>query len=330
MKRCQRVLLASAALWFCTPAIPAEPPPLALEAKVGLGTVRGRIDHLAVDLQRRRVFVAELGNDSVGVVDAKENRLLRRIEGLKEPQGVGYAAPSDMLYVANASDGSVRLFGGDQYAPSGSIDLHDDADNIRVDTRSGQVVVGYGRGALALLDAAKAGVVATIPLPAHPEGFQIDESGRQVFVNLPGSHQIGVVDRDAGKLTATLPTNGGNANFPMAIDRATGRLFVVFRSPTRLAVYSIRDAKEQARIDTCGDSDDVFFDARRQRIYVSCGEGFVDVFSADGSRMSRLARIGTVSGARTAFFVPEWDRYYLAVRASGGTPAALWVYKPGS
>ena len=79
--------------------------PLRLEAKILLGDVRGRIDHLAVDLKRQRLFVAELGNDSVGVVDLTTHSLLRTITGLNEPQGVGYEPSTDTLYVANARDG---------------------------------------------------------------------------------------------------------------------------------------------------------------------------------------------------------------------------------
>jgi hypothetical protein len=44
-----------------------EPSPVRLEAKIPLGDVRDRIDHMAVDLDRQRLFVAELGNDSVGL-----------------------------------------------------------------------------------------------------------------------------------------------------------------------------------------------------------------------------------------------------------------------
>src|ERR1700724_4407790 len=104
-------------------AQPAETAPLQLEAKIALGNVRGRIDHMAVDLKRQRLFVAELGNDSVGIVDLPKRKLISRIPGLKEPQGVGYEPLTDMLYVANAGDGSVRLFEGSDYKTTGQIEL---------------------------------------------------------------------------------------------------------------------------------------------------------------------------------------------------------------
>ena len=144
-------LLAS----FCsTVALTQTPPtePLVLEAKIPLGDVRGRIDHLAVDLNRQRLFVAELGNDTVGVVQLKDRSVALRLVGLKEPQGIGYVASTDTLYVANASDGTVRLFQGPSLSPTGRIELGDDADNVRVDDTAREVWVGYGSGALAVID----------------------------------------------------------------------------------------------------------------------------------------------------------------------------------
>src|SRR5947208_2703706 len=126
--------------------------PLQQEAKIPLGNVKGRIDHLAVDLARQRLFVAELGNDSLGVVDLKARKLGKRIAGLKEPQGVGYVEATDTVYVANAGDGAVRLFRGEGLEPAGAIDLKSDADNVRVDAENKQVLVGYGSGAIAVID----------------------------------------------------------------------------------------------------------------------------------------------------------------------------------
>src|SRR5262249_54040798 len=116
--------LAILALAIRPPSAAAQLP-LRLEVKIPLGSVSGRIDHMAVDLARQRLFVAELGNDSVGVVNLAKGTVAHRITGLKEPQGVGYVASTDALLVANAGDGSVRLFRGDDFAPAGSIALGD-------------------------------------------------------------------------------------------------------------------------------------------------------------------------------------------------------------
>ena len=148
------------------------PPPLVLERTIALKGVTGRIDHLAADLARKRLFVAELGNGTVDVIDLASGTVIHRIEGLKEPQGLGYAPAADILAVASAGDGSVRLFHGAELSPAGTVDLANDADSIRLDTRTGNLVVGYGSGGLAVIDPIKASVVSRIPLQAHPEGFQ--------------------------------------------------------------------------------------------------------------------------------------------------------------
>ena len=301
--------------------------PLILEAKIPLGEVSGRIDHLAVDVKRRRLFVTELGNNSLGVVDLAAGKVLRTIAGLSEPQGVAYVPFADSVYVANGGDGSVRVLRGNDLAPIGRIELGDDADNVRVDAQRSRVLVGYGKGALAVIDPASRTKTAEFRLKGHPESFQIDETGTQVFVNVPDAREIEVVDLAAGA-NRSLPTQGAGSNFPMAIDRDVHRVLVVFRSPPTLMALSTQDGRDGTRIETCGDADDVFVDAKRRRLYVSCGEGVVDVLEQDETGCRHLARVPTVSGARTSLFVPELDRLFLAVRARSDEPAAIWVFRP--
>src|SRR5258705_10623508 len=62
---------------------------LQLEAKIPLGEVRGRIDHMTVDLKRHRLFVAELGKDSPAVIDSTNCNMFHTITGLKDLQRTG-------------------------------------------------------------------------------------------------------------------------------------------------------------------------------------------------------------------------------------------------
>jgi YVTN family beta-propeller protein len=306
---------------------PADNSPLQLEARIALGNVRGRIDHMAVDLKRQRLFVAELGSDSVGVVDLASRTVLRTIAALKEPQGVGYEPTTDTLFVANARDGSVQVFDGNDYKPTGRIELGDDADNVRIDPVTKRVVVGYGSGALAILDPQTRRKVGDIPLRAHPESFQIEADSGRIFVNVPDAHAVAVADRSLEKQVATWPADQG-ANFAMTLDRARGQILLVFRSSSRLVGFAMSDGKPVSSVETCGDVDDLFVDPKRSRIYVSCGAGFVDVFEAKGSANQRIAHVPTAGGARTSLFVPEIDRLFVAVRAKGAEPAAIWVFRP--
>jgi len=301
--------------------------PLALETKIPLGEVSGRIDHLGIDLKRQRLFVAELGNDSLGVVDLAAGKVLRTIAGMSEPQGVAYVSFADSVYVANGGDGSVRVLRADDLAQTGRIELGNDADNVRVDAPRNRVVVGYGKGALAVIDPVSRAKTANLQLKGHPEGFQLDEAGSQVFVNVPDVREIEVVDL-ASKASRSLSTQGAGSNFPMAIDQDAHRVLVVFRGPPSLMALSSQDGRIVAKTQTCGDADDVFVDAKRHRFYVSCGEGVVDVLEQDGSGYRRLARVPTLSGARTSLFAPELDRLFVAVRARSNEPAAIWVFRP--
>jgi DNA-binding beta-propeller fold protein YncE len=305
-----------------------QPPALQLEASVSLGDVRGRIDHMAIDLARQRLLVAELGNDSLGVVDLKERKVVHRISGLSEPQGIGYVPSTDTLYVANGGDGSLRRFTGAQYADGVRLSLGSDADNVRVNSAGNRVVVGYGRGALAVIDAATGGRVADVRLKGHPESFQLTRDGDRAFVNIPNAHEIAVVDLRAGRQIGSWPMRIAAANFPLALDEELQRVLTVFRSPAKLGVFSMQDGNLVASPDTCGDADDIFFDAKRHRAYVSCGGGAIDVIDAQDGAYRSIARAPTAAGARTSLFPPELDRLFVAARAQRGEPASIRVFRP--
>jgi DNA-binding beta-propeller fold protein YncE len=307
--------------------------PLVLEQTIPLTGVAGRIDHMAVDLARKRLIVAELGNGSVDVIDLTAGHVVHRIEGLREPQGVGYAASSDTIAIANAGDGSVRLFRADDFAPIGMISLGEDADNVRVDLRTGRVLVGYGNGGLAVLDPKTLSVLSRTKLAAHPEGFQLDVVARRVFVNVPAARQIAVIDLQAETQIGSWRIPELRANFPMALDEAGAVLATVFRDPARLVLLDTKNGSVKANLPTCDDADDVFFDTRRSRIYVSCGAGSVDVLERDATGYRGVGRVATMSGARTSLFVPDLDRLFVAARSGllgFGSTAAILVFQPAS
>src|SRR5262249_20175161 len=126
---------------------------LTLESKIQLGDIRGRLDHMAFDLRRQRLFVAELENDSVGVVDFGTRTIAHVITAdLKRPQGLAYVPAADTLFVANGGDGLLRMFEGVQYRALEPMHVGDDADNLRFDPESNLLYVAYGEGALGVVD----------------------------------------------------------------------------------------------------------------------------------------------------------------------------------
>jgi hypothetical protein len=323
-------LLAAAvavALGGCgAPAARSQTAALELERTIVLEDVAGRIDHLAFDAPRRRLFVAELGNGTVDAVDLDRGRV-GRITGLREPQGLAFLADRDELAVASGGDGSVRFYRGADLTAAGSVSLGGDADNLRVDPRNGHLVAGYGSGALAEIDPATRAVVRRTALPAHPEGFQLD--GERAYVNLPDAARVAVMDATTGREVAAWRDTGMAFNYPLAFDKAAAIVAVGFRAPAKLVIYEAASGARLQQLDTCGDSDDLFFDAPRRRLYVICGSGGVDVFQREATGYARLSHVDSRRGARTGLFVPSLDRLFVAARSGlGGRDAAILVFRP--
>ena len=304
------------------------PQPLRMEKSIELPEVQGRIDHLSIDVKGQRLFVSALGNNTLEVIDVKSGKRVKTISQLKEPQGVLYVTESDRIYVANGDDGSVRIFDGSSYAPLKKLDYGDDADNVRYDGGRKRIYVGYGSGALGEIDS-EGNKVTDIKLDAHPESFQLEKDNPRIYVNLPKSRKVVVVDREKHAIIATWKTDMAFANYPMALDESNRRLFIVTRMPARLLVFDASNGNIVQKLPAVGDCDDVFYDKSRKRIYASGGDGAISVFEQkDADHYAELARINTVKGARTSYFSPDLDRFFLAVRRQGSQPAAIEVFVP--
>jgi DNA-binding beta-propeller fold protein YncE len=300
-------------------------PLLQLVQTLPLPGVEGRIDHLAVDVKRGRLFVAALGNDTVEVIDLPVGKRNATLTGLREPQGIAVDPGTGRVFVASGEGGDVRLFDAETLHLARTVPLGDDADNVRFDAASGRTYVGYAGGALAVLK--EGNVLSRIPLAGHPESFQLEKQGSRIFVNVPNAGHIAVVERKAEKVVATWPVTEARANFPMALDEADHRLFVGCRNPATLVVFDTETGKLVARVEIGGDTDDLFWDAKRRQVYVSCGAGFLDVVrEGQGGRYERIAHLAIAAGARTSLFVPEFARLYLAVPHRSAQGAEIRVY----
>lgn len=298
-------------------------PLLVPDGVIALPHTAGRIDHMAIDLTRNRLFVAELGNGTVDVVDLISHKVIHRITGLKEPQGIGYEPKSDVIAVADGGDGTLRFFSGLDFRSRGALKLGDDADNVRIDPQSGYVLVGYGEGALAVVDPSSMRKVEQISLPAHPESFQLFRG--DAFINVPDAGNIVLADLANAKILDVWKPARLSSNYPMTLD-GRGHVAVVFRGQSKLALLDRVSGSVIATTDTCGDADDLYFDARRNHFYVSCGSGAVEVMSDDPLHL--LARIRTALGARTSLFVPELGHLFVAARAPLlGSTASILVYR---
>lgn len=304
--------------------------PLQLVQTIPLPGVQGRIDHLAVDVAGRRLFVAALGNNTVEVIDLEKGQRVRSVGGFKEPQGIAYLPETNTVAVANGGDGAVTLLDGATLEAVKTIAFGDDADNLRYDAARKRLHVGYGKGALGAYDTAKGVRLADVALDAHPESFQLDTASDRIFVNLASLRKIAVVDASRSAVAATWPVSAGSANFPMALDGSHHRLFVLTRKPPRLAVFDSDTGRAVATLDADGDADDLFYDAARQRLYACFGAGSVIVYAQiDPDRYRELAKVTTADGARTGLFSAELRRLFVAVPRRAHPVAEIRVFETG-
>ena len=302
--------------------------PLVLARTIELPGVTGRIDHLDVDLEGHRLFVAALAAGSLEVIDLGAGRRIARFAPLSEPQGVAYLPARHRVVVALGGSGRVEAFESAPAAVASVGDLND-ADNVRFDAPSNRIWVGYGRG-LAILDPDTLAVTRRIALPGHPEAFELEPSGPRVFVNVPSAGQIAVIDRQSGKVASSWPMIGAAGNFPMALDASAHRLYVATRRPALLEAYDTDTGKRVAELPIGADPDDLFFDAERRRLYAICGQGIVDVVRLrEGDRLEAGERLQTAPGARTGLWVPRLSTLFVAVPARHGAGAEIRAYAAG-
>jgi hypothetical protein len=291
---------------------------------IPLPGVEKRIDHLAVDPSGQRLFVSALGNGTLEVIDLRAGKRIQSVPGLKEPQGVAYLPDLHKVVVANAG-GSVVAFEDPSFRRLAALEGLDDADNLRVDTEAKLLYVGYGDGALGIIDPMTMKRLGDIKLPGHPESFRLERASPRTYVNVPRTKEVLVIDRQKRAVVSHIPLGGLAKNYPMSLDDAHHRLFVGTRQPPRVLVLDTQSGRRITDVPCVGDTDDLFYDGHRDRLYVIGGEGFVDVFDThEGAHYDRLAHLPTAAGARTGLWVPEMNRLFVAA-PHRGQEAAIHV-----
>jgi len=302
--------------------------PFQLKQTIPLPGVEGRIDHFDFDAVGERLFVCALGNNTVEVIDLNKAERVHTISGLGAPQGVAFVPELNRLLVANDKGGVCNIYDADSFQLISKVDFGDDADNVRYDSASKRVYVGFGSGGIGVINAVDGKQVGSIKLAAHPEAFELEGQGQRIFVNVPNARNVAVVDRDKGEVIATWKTDGASGNFPMALDEASHRLFVGCRLPSKLVVLDTASGKTVTSVGISGDPDDLFYDRKRHRVYVICGAGKIDIIDqTDANTYKALTKINTADGARSGLFVPERDALFVAVPHRGSQRAEIRRYQ---
>ena len=303
-----------------------------LTGAIPLPNVKGRIDHFAFDPTHNRLFVSALGNNTEEIIGIGAQTVVHTISAVPTPQGVAYSPETNKLFVGS-DKGKLYIYDGSTFDLITSIDFGDDVDNLRYDATGQRLYVGYGdekTGAIGMVDTATNKRLDDVAkLGVNPESFQLSASSRIIYVILPDLKKIAVIDRTTHSITRWPVIF--ESNFPMALDEADHRLFVATRSPALLAVFDTSSGRLVATLPTVQDSDDLYYDSARKRVYVSGGEGYISVFQQDDAdHYKLLAKIQTALGARTAGYFGKGrkglDRLYLAVPARADHGAEVWIY----
>jgi DNA-binding beta-propeller fold protein YncE len=301
---------------------------LQLQQTIPLPGVEGRIDHLNLDAAGERLFVCALGNNTAEVLDLRKGERVHSISGLGAPQGLICIPELNRLFIANDKGGLVNIYDTKSWQLIGKVEFQDDADNVRYDSATKQIYVGFGNGGVGVINASDGKRVGSIKLAAHPEAFELEKHGRRIFVNVPNAGQVAVIDRNMGEVISTWKPGGASANFPMALDEASHRLFIACRNPAKLVVLNTDSGDVVTSLDISGDADEVFYDAKRRRLYVICGAGYVEIIEqADPNSYKPAAKVPTASGARTGLFVAERDDLFVAVPHRGTQAAEIRRYQ---
>ncbi len=302
--------------------------PLKLKQTIALPGVEGRIDHFAFDAAGERLFVCALGNNTVEVVDLRKAERIHSITGLGAPQGIAYIPELVRLFIANDKGGICKIYDAKSYQPVGELNFQDDADNVRYDSAAKKIYVGFGSGGIAIINTPNGKQVSSIKLSAHPEAFELEKNGKRIFVNVPNARHVAVIDRDKGRIINTWKTDLAFGNFPMALDEANHRLFIGCRMPSKLIVLNTDSGDVVSKIDISGDTDDVFYDSKRYRIYAICGAGKINIIEQTDPNTYKVAtNIDTANGARTGLFVPERDMLFVAIPHRGSQKAEIRAYR---
>lgn len=312
-----------------TPLLSPTTAPLRLEQVIPLTGVGGPLGHMSADALGRRLFVAALGNNTVEIIDLRAGRLTAEIANMNQPQGILYEANSRKLFVTSGGNGTCSAFdAATSFSLLATVPLGGNASAIRYAPSTRQVIVAYGAGALGFIDAGNLTHVGDIALAGPPAGFQLEHNSNRAFVNVPDTLSVTVVDRALRTVSEAWPLGSLSQNYPMALDESHNRLFVGCRRPAMMQVFDTAGGAI-TQFGLADDADDMHYDARHARLYVSCGQGILDVIAQDSPDTYHLMmELPTAPGARTSLYDPLLDRLFVGLPLRPGHPAEIRVYAP--
>jgi DNA-binding beta-propeller fold protein YncE len=310
---------------------------LQLAGTIELPGVSGDMDHLAIDSDGQRLFLAAEDDGTLKIIDLKSGKLIRTVKGsFQTPHSILYLPGASELYVTDGSK-AVHVLDSRTLAVKKTIATTPGADSIGLDAAKDRLYAVTGgkdvplpTSAISEIDTKTGKLIREIPIDAaHVEAMAVEKAGPRLFVNVTDKNYLAVIDRAAGKIVAQWPIREAKENSPLAFDETNGRLFVVCRNPGKLVVLDSSNGKTVASFATGARADEVVFDAVHHRIYVAAGEGKIYSYQqTDADHYTPLPPVASALGAKTALLSPDAAHLYLSVSPGDGkTGAKLLIYR---
>ncbi len=340
--------LLAAGAWPVQAADAAPGAPLVLEAEMPIPDVPTGpyADGIAVDVQGGRLFATPQAAGAVVVLDLASGKVLGRIGGFRQLHGVYFDQATQRLFVADGKSEELKVYAGGDLKPVAGIPLERGGDAVEYDAGKRLLYVvnggedaGMEHALLTVIDPARLSKVAQVEISGSGlESVAIDEQGRRLYVSIYNASAIAVVDMDANRQVATwkLPA-GDHAPHGLALDAANHRLYVSCRDnlTTRerpvgtLFALDTASGRTVATEAIGGWADEVALDARRRRLYVTSGAGWINTFRIEGNdHLTRLPDVETALISKHGLYSSELDRLFVDTPSLALTEARVLVFRP--
>jgi DNA-binding beta-propeller fold protein YncE len=310
--------------------------PLKLVHTTPLPGFKGDMDHFALDLEGGRLFITAEVHKTVEVFDLKTGDRIHSITGFVTPHAMVFRPEKNWLLVADdGSPGSVKLVDAKNYEIINTITLYPYVDSAEYNPVTKEFYA-ESRGpdpkadthAISIIDTETFKHTGDLILPGRrSEAMVFDRAGKTMYVNL--TDEVGVVDVATRRLSARWPVPNAHVQNSMALDEPHHRLFIATRNPPTLFVYDTKTGKVVTSLLCVGVNDDMTFDVKRKRIYIT-GDGATSVFDQlDADHYQHVTDVPTAYRAKTSLYVPELNRLYIAASGGGKADAevALRIYQ---
>lgn len=332
----QGIVISAAILISLTAAVAQGKPPLKQTREFKFpANVKGRLDHLGIDVAGKRLFVVGEEAHTVLVFDLNTGNVIRQI-AIDHPHAVLYRNDLQRIYITDEGKGALNIYDGKTYKLLKTVPLKVDADSIGYDPATHDLyVVNGGDNAhesftmLSVVDTTAGTKLADIKIDGDTlEAMALEKSGDKLYLDNPAKNTVDVIDRKTNKMIAAWPVKLGKDNSTMALDEATHRLFVGCRTG-QMVIFDTRDGKELQALKIGPRADDMTFDGESKRIYViSGGEGVVNVYKeTDPDHYESLGKVPSAAGAKTGLWVPELRNLFVAAPAQASETGKVYVYE---